>query len=89
MALSRFALAQGVRVVQEEGMHLDVVRYGPFHALNLEWVYSGTDIDASKVVWAGGMEPTQNHKLLDYFKDRKVWLLEPGAPVRRLTRYPP
>jgi hypothetical protein len=34
-------------------------------------------------VWAHDMGTDQNAELLDYFNDRKVWLVEPDlAPVR-------
>jgi hypothetical protein len=58
------------------GKHLIVVRYTPQHNLHEEWVYNDADIDRAPVVWAHEMEREQNQKLLNYFRDRKVWLLE-------------
>jgi hypothetical protein len=34
------------------------------------------DIDGAKVVWARDMGMAQNRKLLEYFRDRDVWLVE-------------
>jgi hypothetical protein len=60
--------------------HLVVVRYSPAHDPHEEWVYNAADIDAAPVVWAHDMGPRENAQLLDYFKDRRVWLLEPDGP---------
>ena len=69
-----------------EGDHLVMVSYTPDHNLLNEWVYNAADIDGSKVVWARSMEPAQNERLLQYFSNRKVWLLEPDAEIPKLTR---
>jgi hypothetical protein len=67
----------------EPGKHLVLVRYRPEHDVLKEWVYNLADIDGSKVVWARDMGAEKNRELLDYFKDRKVWLVEPDqVPVR-------
>jgi hypothetical protein len=73
---------------QVEPRHLVVVRYGPQHRATEEWVYNDADIDAAKVVWAREMDATENQKLLAYFSDHRVWLLEPDAPELRLVPYP-
>jgi hypothetical protein len=60
------------------GRQLALVRYGPSHALLApDWVDNGADIDNQKVVWARDMGPEQNQELLQYYKDRRVWLIEP------------
>ena len=75
--------------------HLVIVRYGPLYSTEhkwayWEWVYNDADIDGSHVVWAREMNPHQNRKLLEYFKDRKVWLLEleQHDSFPRLVPYP-
>ena len=42
----------------------------------------------SKVVWARDMGEPQNLELIRYFKDRKLWLVEPDAISPRLSVYP-
>jgi len=69
------------------GKHLIIVRYGPGHDINSEWVYNGADIDRSKVVWARDMGVEQNAKLLDYYRDRQVWRLTVDRDTEQLVVY--
>jgi hypothetical protein len=64
------------------------VRYGPHHSLNAEWVYNDADIDASKVVWARDMGQSANEELIQYFWDRKIWIVEGDSPAPRPLPYP-
>lgn len=68
--------------------HLIVVRYQPTHSPDEEWVYNEADIDGAPVVWAREMDDAHNRKLLDYFKDRRAWLLEADTKPVRLVPYP-
>jgi hypothetical protein len=71
----------------QPGRQLAIVHYEPGHDLNNEWVYNGADIDNSKVVWARDMGEPQNLELMRYFKDRKVWLVEPDKVPPKLSAY--
>ena len=73
---------------QQGGRHLVIVRYSPTHFIHEDWVYNRADIDASTVVWARDMGADQNRELLDYYRDRKVWLLEPDTDPLALHPYP-
>jgi hypothetical protein len=66
---------------------LVIVRYGPHHDFDREWVYNEADIDAAKVVWARDMGTTDNRELLEFFRNRKAWLVEGDGPAPRLQAY--
>lgn len=69
------------------GKQLVIVRYRPGHNFIMdEWVYNNADIDNSKVIWARDMGP-QNAELVQYFKDRHVWLAQPDSTPVRLVAY--
>jgi hypothetical protein len=76
---------------RQGGQHLIIVRYrrdSPRHYPHEEWVYNRADIDAAPVVWAREMSPPKNRRLLKYFADRTVWLLEADVEEPHLQRYP-
>ncbi len=66
------------------GEHLVIVRYGPDHDLDREWVYNAAAIDESKIVWARDMGEMDNEELLQYFPNRHVWRLDADQPTPRL-----
>src|SRR6266568_2161518 len=67
------------------GKQLVIVRYASHHDLFDEWVYNDADIDNSKIVWAREMDAAENAKLVDYFKDRQIWLLEADEQPAELS----
>ena len=73
----------------QPGKHLVIVRYEPDHNIHDEWVYNGADIDTAKVLWARELDDLQNTKLLNYFKDRTAWLVEPDNDNTELIPYSP
>ncbi len=66
------------------GKHLVIVRYGPHHDVGKEWVYNRANIDQAPVVWARGMSDREDRELVDYFKDRRPWLLDADETPPRL-----
>ena len=72
------------------GRQLALVRYRPDHAvLAPDWVDNDADVVNSKVLWARDMGTRDNQELLDYFKDRQSWLVEPDETPPKLTPYAP
>jgi len=69
------------------GKQLAIVRYVPDHLPFDEWVYNAADIDASKVVWAREMDVESNRDLVQYFRDRKAWLVEADFDPPRISPY--
>jgi hypothetical protein len=69
------------------GEHLVIVHYGPNHNVHHEWVYNAADIDRSKIVWARDIPGQDFQPLLNYFKNREVWLLEPDQSPPALRPY--
>jgi hypothetical protein len=67
---------------------LVIVRYSPQHEPGEEWVYNAADIDGSKVIWAREMDAANNLELIHYYKDRKVWLVQPDMQSEKMTPYP-
>jgi hypothetical protein len=61
---------------QMPGRHLVIVHYHPKHSSHEEWVYNRAEIDRAKVVWARDMGQDLNQRLVNYFKDYRIWWLE-------------
>jgi hypothetical protein len=72
---------------QMEGKHLVIVRYDPAVFHSVEWIFNRADIDSAKVVWAREMDAGSNRTLLEYFKERHIWLVEPDKVPRGLVPY--
>jgi hypothetical protein len=73
---------------QFPGGQLAIVRYSGEHNPLDEWVYNSANVNESKVVWAQEMDPADNEELLEYYRNRKAWLIEPDTDPVRVTPYP-
>jgi hypothetical protein len=77
------------RLERTPGQHLVIVRYGPAYdpGRRIEWVYNAADIDRAKVVWAREMGDAENARLLEYYRNRHPWLIEPDEQPVQLQPY--
>ncbi|MFN8353799.1 MAG: hypothetical protein U0Y10_05125 [Spirosomataceae bacterium] len=71
-------------LTQQGGKHLILVRYSPAHSCYYEWVFNGSDLENAPVLWAHDMGNLENTRLLNYYKNRKVWRLEPDTAAEKL-----
>ncbi len=69
------------------GRQLAIVRYSATHSVFDDWVYNAADVDRSNVVWAREMDGPHNAELLQYFGDRRAWLVEPDSTPPRISPY--
>jgi hypothetical protein len=65
------------QMAEISGQLLVFVRYSARHRYQDEWVWNGADIDASRVVYARELGLSEDGKLIRYFPNRKILLLEP------------
>ena len=85
LAIARDAV---IRTLQKDpGPKLVLVRYSPQHLIHEEWVTNLANIDTQPIVWAREMGPDQDRPLIQYFKNRQPWLLEPDQSPPNLTPY--
>jgi len=82
--VDRSAVVQ--RVESVPGTHLIIVHYDEQHYVDGEWVYNSAIIDRARIVWARDMGPSKNKELLEYFKGRNIWMLQPDQPGPVLER---
>ena len=70
---------------ESPGQDLVVIRYTdvPSH----QWVYNGANIDDSEIVWGREISDDAREKLIEYFSDRKVWLLDTSSKPVKLQPY--
>jgi hypothetical protein len=69
------------------GPQLVIVRYAAQHEPRNEWVYNAPDIDSAKVIWARDMDAADNAELLNYYRDRRVWVVEADTSPAKIAPY--
>jgi hypothetical protein len=70
------------------GRHLVVVKPKTDPDNLFQWIYNDADIDASSVIWARDVGQQDNAALIDYFRDRTIWLLDPNTDPVQISPYP-
>ena len=68
------------------GRHLVIVSYKATHNIHEEWVYNRAEIDSSTIVWARAMSEAEDARLIDAYKDRAVWRINPDATDLAIRR---
>ena len=69
---------------KQGGSHLVLVRYSKDHSLHFPIIYNDADIDQSAIVWAHEIDRAHDRELIDYFRDRRVWIFNPDIMPFRL-----
>ena len=64
------------------GKDVVLVKYAPDFDLDREWVFNGANIDQQKIVWARDMGAEKNQELLDYYRGRKIWIVEADGEAK-------
>src|ERR1051325_7029895 len=64
------------RLLAMPGKQLVIVRYGDAHDPRAEGVYDDADLLGTRVLWARGMSPAEDCRLLAFERKRRAWLLE-------------
>jgi hypothetical protein len=80
-------IAVNRRLAQLPGPLLVFVHYSPRHIYQNEWVWNDADIDSSRIVYARDLGPEEDQKLIRYYPNRTVWLLEPDELAPQLSPY--
>jgi hypothetical protein len=85
--------AERVRIAKQlerlPGKQLVIVQYSADHNPFDEWVYNRADIDDAKVVWAQKMDAADDLELMQHYRDRRVWLVQPDAQPAEISPYTP
>ena len=72
-----------------DGLHLVFVfAHNRIDQNTFDWVYNAADIEASKIVWARDLGPVKNQELINYFSNRRFWILDPNGTPPTLMPYP-
>ena len=71
------------------GEHLVLVLYSKDHNSGEEYVYNEADIDHAKTVWAREIPGADLKPLLQYFRNRDVWVYEPDEDDSAAKPYSP
>jgi hypothetical protein len=84
-AFDRFRIASQLKTTP--GKHLVIVHYSEDHIPQHEWVHNAADIDRSPIVWAREIPGVDLKPLLDYYADRKVWVVNADSNAPTVEPY--
>jgi hypothetical protein len=72
---------------QIAGEHLVFVKTKTDEYNLLQWIYNAADIDASRIVWARPLGAEEDARLIQYYRDRQVWIVDPNVEPATLIKY--
>jgi hypothetical protein len=72
-------------LAQKAGKHLVLVKPKTDPDNLFQWIYNDADIDTAKIVWARDMGADGNRALLEYFRDRTVWVVDPNVEPAQIA----
>jgi hypothetical protein len=72
---------------QLPGPQLVIVDARPDPRTTYDWIDNAADIDAAKIVWARDMGAAANQELINYYRGRTIWFLDPNEAHPTLTPY--
>jgi hypothetical protein len=75
------------QLAEIKGPLLVFVRYSPRHIYQNEWVWNNADIDDARIVYARDLGPEEDQKLIRYYPNRQVLLLDPDAYIPQISAY--
>ena len=70
------------------GKHLVMIRYEEEINSRHDLVWNMADVDGQRIVWARDLKPEWSTIAVDYYRDRKVWLLTSTREGLVLAPYP-
>lgn len=70
------------------GRHLMIVKYGPDHNVDRDWIYNEPDIAHARIIWVRDMGEAENRKLINYFNECHVWSMQGDDVPPKIIPYP-
>jgi hypothetical protein len=69
------------------GQHLVFVKTKTSEFNLLQWIYNAADIDASRIVWARPLGAEEDARLMEYYRGRQVWIVDPNVEPATLKSF--
>jgi len=76
-------------LASQPGKALVVVHYSSHHDPSQEWVFNNADIDHEQAVWARDIPGVSLQPLFAYFRDRRIWFVDPDENPPKISPYEP
>ena len=74
-------------LIRQGGRHIVFVRSHRGMETPAVWFYNGPAVESSPIIWAQEIDSPTDREFLNYYRLRRVWVVDADAPVPRLTPY--